>query len=149
MILSAQSIRNRNIFVPFCERTEVNGMTYGLGPASYDIRLDEAVEILANDFVLCSSLEYFSMPDDVLGVVHDKSTLVRQGICVQNTIIDPGWCGYLTLELTNHRRGSEAYKHIAAGTPIAQIVFHLLDETTEAPYAGKYQNQARGPQEAR
>ena len=42
------------------------------------------------------------MPSDVLGQVCDKSTWARRGVAVQNTIIEPGWRGYLTVELTNH-----------------------------------------------
>ena len=148
MILSAQSIRAARIINPCHERTCKDGLTYGLGPASYDIRLDDDVNIPQHGFALCSSLEIFCMPSDVLGVVHDKSSWVRKGICVQNTIIDPGWCGYLTLELTNHWMSSMPC-YIKAGTPIAQIVFHRLDQATKIPYSGKYQNQERGPQEAR
>jgi dCTP deaminase len=35
---------------------------------------------------------------------------------------------------------------IKKGSPIAQIVFMRLEEPTEQPYSGKYQNQAMGPQ---
>jgi dCTP deaminase len=37
---------------------------------------------------------------------------------------------------------------IEAGSPIAQIIFMRMEEPTEKPYSGKYQNQKRGPQEA-
>lgn len=71
------------------------------------------------------------------------------GILVQNTFIDPGWRGYLTLEISYHpleERGSTATKtyYLNKGTPIAQIVFHVLDEPTEQPYDGVYQNQREG-----
>ena len=36
--------------------------------------------------------------------------------------------------------------HLGAGTPIAQIVFHYLDEHTELPYSGQYQDQVTGAQ---
>ncbi len=85
------------------------------------------------------------MPDNVMGIVHDKSSWARKGLTVQNTVIEPGWAGFLTLELTYHGE-SELFVHY--GDPIAQIVFHRLDEITEQPYIGKYQNQERGPQEA-
>jgi len=65
---------------------------------------------------------------------------------VQNTIFDPGWRGYATLELTNHGRSSLT---ILAGDPIAQVVCYLLTEPTTQPYSGKYQNQEAGPQHAR
>jgi dCTP deaminase len=54
-------------------------------------------------------------------------------LTVQNTVIEPGWRGYLTLELTNH--GPNRLE-IPAGSPIAQIIFEMLDEPTEQPYRG-------------
>jgi dCTP deaminase len=85
------------------------------------------------------------MPDDALGVVHDKSTWARRGVALQNTVIEPGWSGYLTLEITMH---AWRFLHIRCGTPIAQVLFHRLEKPTDQPYRGRYQNQARGPQSA-
>jgi hypothetical protein len=65
---------------------------------------------------------------------------------VFNTILDPGWRGYATLELINH---GPSPLIILAGDPIAQVVCHLLTEPTTQPYAGKYQDQEAGPQPAR
>lgn len=146
MILSSQSIRKLGMVDPFYERTELYGQTYGLGPAGYDIRIDNGVELLPGGFILASSFERFEMPKTVLGIVHDKSTWARRGLAVQNTVIEPGWCGYLTLELTNH--GTKEIM-VPGLSPICQIVFHLLDCPTDLPYQGKYQNQKRGPQGAR
>jgi hypothetical protein len=84
--------------------------------------------------------------DDLAGTVRDKSTWARLGLAVQNTHLDPGWPGWLTLELSNH---SDVTIEIARGEPIAQIVFEMLDQPTEQPYRGKYYDQARGPQPAR
>lgn len=86
------------------------------------------------------------MPDDLVGRVCDKSTLARLGIAVQNTIIEPGWLGYLTLEITNH---SKATVFINEGQPIAQIMFEMLDFPTMQPYDGKYQDQENFPVAAR
>ena len=92
---------------------------------------------------------------------------------MQNTVIEPGWMGYLTLELlyspliskddeshvekcyrsryTPHLNGSHTISPIELkrGTPIAQVLFHRVDQLTEGYGLGKYQNQERGPQEAR
>lgn len=160
MILSAQTIRSlctspnlaiagfKPMLAPFSERDKSHGMTYGLGPAGYDVRLAQNLRFGHDDryFHLGSTVEEFHMPTDVLGVVHDKSTWARRGLAVQNTVIEPGWSGFLTLELTLHAQGP---LHIEAGTPIAQIIFHRLDHPTDAPYDGKYQNQQAGPQPAR
>ena len=145
-ILSAQTIRELVLVEPFVERSIVNGKSYGLSSAGYDIRIGNWTIIYSKEFVLTFSLEQFIMPNSVLGVVHDKSSWARQGLTVQNTIIEPGWCGYLTLELTNHCDNDIVIEY---GDPIAQVVFHFLDKPTEQPYAGKYQNQEAGPQLAR
>jgi dCTP deaminase len=160
MILPAQEIRRRcmssaPMISPFVERDVVRGMSCGLGPASYDIRIAESVTIAPGEFVLASTMERFCIPHDVLMVVHDKSTWARRGLSVFNTIFDPGWgepgrYAYATLELVNHGPASLV---IAAGDPIAQVVCHLLTEPTTQPYGfngtGKYQNQEPGPQGAR
>src|SRR5438045_553731 len=85
------------------------------------------------------------MPNDVMAIVHDKSTWARRGVAVQNTVIQPGSRGWLTLEITVH---AWRFLRIRAGTPIAQLVFHRLEAPTERGYNGKYQNQRRGPQPA-
>lgn len=161
MILPAQKIKERCLFkskikpmiAPFLERTRTDdGLTFGLSPAGYDVRIAEDIHLFptysspAHAFALASTIEQFCMPDDVLAIVHDKSTWARRGLCVQNTVIEPGWRGYLTLELTNHSARSIL---IAKGAPIAQIVFHQLIEPTKQPYEGKYQDQQSGPQAAR
>jgi dCTP deaminase len=143
MILSAQNIRKRKgLITPFYERTILHGFTFGLSPGGYDIRIDKGVYVEPGRYELASSIEYFNMSLDLQANVADKSTWARKGLCVQNTIIEPGWRGYLTLELTNH---SKKTIDVPAGCPIAQIVFMLLDEPTEQPYEGKYQDQEAKP----
>lgn len=95
---------------------------------------------------LGSIIEFIRLPNDLSAEVKDKSTNARMFVFVQNTIIEPGWAGYLTVELT---RFLPWPIKLRAGTPIAQVVFHQLDEPTEIPYRGKYQNQQPGPQKAK
>jgi dCTP deaminase len=142
LILSAQSIRKRRPIAPFHERTSLNGMTFGLSSAGYDVRIRERVVLRPGDFALASTVERFTMPTDLIARVADKSSWARKGLTVQNTVIEPGWEGFLTLELANHGPNTLM---IEAGSPIAQIIFELLDEPTEQPYAGKYQHQPPEP----
>jgi dCTP deaminase len=147
-VLSRQTIQRLGIISPCADRTSAHGLTYGLSPAGYDLRIDlgsdlDRREIAPGEFLLAATVERFAMPPDVLGVVHDKSTWARRGLCVQNTVIEPGWRGYLTIELTHHGREPIL---IDQGVAIAQVIFHLLDEPTDQPYAGKYQDQEAGPQ---
>jgi dCTP deaminase len=152
MILSAQSIRKlcleNGMLDPFSEELrDENNISYGLGSCSYSIRLAQDIDLFSNSFMLASTIEYFRMPKNICAVVRDKSTWARRGIAVQNTHIDPGWCGYLTLEVSKHSQ-DYGVTVIPAGTGIAQIVFEMLDEETELPYNGKYQFQKQGPQKA-
>lgn len=94
-------------------------------------------------FVLASAVEEFDMPNNLVGIVHDKSSWARQGLSVFNTVIEPDWKGYLTLELVFH--GNQDV-HIKAGSGIAQVIFH--DLTNSGSYAGKYQNQPNMPVKA-
>ena len=134
--LSAQSIRKANIISPFHERVVHNGMSFGLGPASYDVRIAQDLILDRGGFALASTIERFNMPDDVLGEVFDKSTWARQGLSAFNTFLDPGWHGYLTIELVNLGGRTIVLKR---GDPIVQVKFSWLDSHTEQPYQGKYQ----------
>ncbi|MGK9084898.1 dCTP deaminase [Brucella intermedia] len=146
MILSGSEIRNRRIIEPFCERTRYNGLTYGVSFCGYDVRVDQRLEIPPGGFTLASTLEKFDMPTDLVGIVHDKSTWARLGLAAQNTVIEPGWKGYLTLELTNH---SDKVIRIDDSTAIVQVLFHRILNPDDKGYDGKYQDQKRGPQPAK
>lgn len=140
-VLSAQTIRKLGIIKPFHERTIYNGMSYGLSHCGYDIRLKQKWNFHPYEYAVLSSVEHFDMPDHIMGRVCDKSSWARQGITVQNTIIEPGWRGYLTLEICNNK---DSHIFIEAGMPIAQIVFEFLDHAV-AGYNGKYQDQPDHP----
>lgn len=154
MILSAQSIRRRvrrgrnpdfsngMIIEPFFERSTAHGMSYGLSACGYDLRIKDAVVLMPGAFVLAVSVEYFSIPKDIMAQLADKSSWARRGVAIQNTIFEPGWRGYPTLELSNH--GPEVIS-IPAAAPIGQLIFHVLDEPTQSPYDGKYQDQPQRP----
>lgn len=149
---------NPNILItPFVERCVVNGRSYGLSHAGYDIRVNkfkvgssdhdtQSIRMQNGDFILASSLERIKMPPNMMAIVHDKSSWAREGLALQNTVLEPGREGYITLELSFHRPAHHCVIH--RGDPIAQIIFHYLDEPAERLYEGKYQNQPDEPVEA-
>jgi len=138
-----------------------NGVSHGLSEAGYDIRIKEDVHFFKDcdgnklvirsnpstknnsHFIIASAIEEFQMPTDLIGVVHDKSSWARKGLSVFNTVIEPGWCGYLTLELVYH---GDSDLFIPAGLGIAQVVFYKTSD--HCAYNGKYQNQESKPTEA-
>lgn len=148
MILSAQSIRARVtmrgdlVIDPFCERTVECGMSYGLSACGYDIRIAGGKTLEPGAFALATTVEYIAMPPDLMGQLADKSSWARRAVAVQNTVFEPGWRGYPTIELTNH---GHRRLHIPSGAPIGQMIFLQLDAPTESPYEGKYQDQPQEP----
>lgn len=143
-------------------KQRLHGVSHGMSEAGYDIRIKQDITFalgphgdmsvkIYNDsgtfdslrlgrFTLASAMEEFDMPTNLVGIVHDKSTWARRGLSVFNTVIEPGWKGFLTLELVYH--GQPAL-HIPAGSGIAQVVFH--ETAVQSRYSGKYQNQADRP----
>ena len=126
------------------DKHRFNGVSYGLAEAGYDIRIKQTLILHPfRKFKIASSVEEFDMPFDLVGVVHDKSTWARRGLSVFNTVLEPGWKGFLTLELVYH--GWKPLK-IMAGSGIAQVLFSRIEQPAE--YKGKYQHQADRPVDA-
>lgn len=159
VVLVAEDIRALGILSHDTERVVVGGKSAGYSLAGYDLRIAEDVTLWPGDFKLASTIERFSMPLDVIGIVHDKSSWVREGLHVHNTVIEPGWYGFLTLELKNQHNPVYGYLEHAripnggvltlkAGMPVAQVLFHRTSRPTVG-YTGKYQGQATGPQPSR
>lgn len=155
MIINRQALRlAAPIKDMLTEKVRGEITSHGMSEAGYDIRIKQEVvfeggHVLVDgvssggNFALASTIEEFQMPTDMVGVVHDKSTWARKGLSVFNTVIEPGWKGFLTLELVYHGRDILT---IPAGSGIAQVLFHNTAIT--ASYEGKYQNQADQPVEA-
>lgn len=123
------------------EKARAHGVSHGMSEAGYDLRIKQAITLHPlKRFAIASTVERFEMPSDMVAIVHDKSTWARRGLSVFNTVIEPGWHGWLTLELAYHGRG---IIRIPAGAGIAQALFHRITEP--AAYDGKYQGQEDRP----
>lgn len=90
-----------------------------------------------NHFYLAVLDEWIAIPEDVCGQVHGVSSRARDGIVVhqQAGLLDPGWAGRATLEITVASPHTVLYP----GQRIAQVTFELLDGRCETPYHGRYQ----------
>ncbi len=92
-----------------------------------------------NQLVLGATLEYLSLPRDLMAYVIGRSSWGRLGLMVATAImVQPGYRGSLTLELANL---ADTPVYLYPGVRVAQLVFHGL-ESPSSPYAGpeaKYQ----------
>jgi len=88
------------------------------------------------EFVLGTTLETVGLPDNIQAHVGGKSSLGRLGLIVHATagVIDAGFEGQITLELTNLTR---VPIFLYANKPIAQLSFFQLDRPAERPYGHK------------
>ncbi len=161
----------RGMIEPFVERQVREGViSYGLSSYGYDMRVASSFKIFTNvysaivdpknfspqsfvdvetdvcivppnSFALARSVEYFRIPPNVLTLCVGKSTYARTGIITNVTPFEPGWEGYVTLEISNT---TPLPAKIYANEGIAQVVFFEGDEQCEVTYAdrkGKYQGQ--------
>jgi dCTP deaminase len=115
-----------------------------------EVKPDEPFILHPGEFVLGSTLERVSIPDDLVARLEGKSSLGRLGLLIHSTAgyVDPGWDGFLTLELSNV---ANLPITLYPGMKIGQISFFQLTTAAETPYGSagnKYQNQ-QGPTASR
>jgi dCTP deaminase len=117
-----------------------------------EVREGEPFILHPGEFVLGSTVERVAIPDDMVARLEGKSSLGRLGLLIHSTAgyVDPGWDGYLTLELSNV---ANLPITIYPGMKIGQISFFMLTTPAEVPYGStstksKYQGQ-RGPTASR
>ena len=103
------------------------------------------------DFVLGTTKERVEIPEDLLGTVQGRSSLGRLAVVIHATagIVDPGYRGQITLELSNLGTAPVA---LQPDMRISQVIFTELNSPASEPYGSdrgsKYQDQA-GPQASR
>jgi len=113
---------------------------------------DEAFVLHPGEFVLASTYELVTLPDDVAARLEGKSSLGRLGLLTHSTagFIDPGFSGHVTLELSNV---ATLPIKLWPGMKIGQLCFFRLSSAAEFPYGSavhgsRYQGQ-RGPTASR
>ncbi len=131
-----------------------------IDPAEDQPELTRLVEVAAEEpfilhpgeFVLGSTYEAVTLPDDVAARLEGKSSLGRLGLLTHSTagFIDPGFSGHVTLELSNV---ATLPIKLWPGMKIGQMCFFRLSSPAEHPYGtgeygSRYQGQ-RGPTASR
>lgn len=113
---------------------------------------DEPFILHPGEFVLASTYEVITLPDDVAGRLEGKSSLGRLGLLTHSTagFIDPGFSGHVTLEFSNV---ATLPIKLWPGMKIGQLCLFRLESPAEHPYGSdvygsRYQGQ-RGPTPSR
>jgi dCTP deaminase len=113
-----------------------------------EVAPDEHFILHPGEFVLASTYEVITLPDDIAGRLEGKSSLGRLGLLTHSTagFIDPGFSGHITLELSNV---ANLPVKLFPGMKIGQLCLIKLSSPAEHPYGSavygsRYQGQ-RGP----
>ncbi|WP_248515820.1 dCTP deaminase [Salinarchaeum laminariae] len=146
-----------SVAADYTERTTIPGSS-GSGQKTLQDVADETDEqtdtiddefiLHPGDFVLATTKERVAIPDDLIAHVEGRSSLGRLAIVVHATagIVDPGYEGQITLELSNLGTAPVA---LTPDMRISQLTFTKLSSAAERPYGkergSKYQGQS-GPQ---
>ena len=117
-----------------------------------EVEVDQPFILHPGEFVLGSTFELVTLPDDVAARLEGKSSLGRLGLLTHSTagFIDPGFSGHVTLELSNV---ATLPIQLWPGMKIGQLCFFRLSSPAEHPYGSgptgsRYQGQ-RGPTASR
>jgi dCTP deaminase len=117
-----------------------------------EVKSDEPFILHPGEFVLGSTYEFVSLPNDVAARLEGKSSLGRLGLLTHSTagFVDPGFRGHVTLELSNV---ATLPIKLWPGMKIGQLCFFKLTSEAEHPYgsdkySSRYQGQ-RGPTASR
>jgi dCTP deaminase len=123
-----------------------------IDPAEDQSDLTQLIEVDANEafilhpgeFVLGSTYEFVTLPDNIAARLEGKSSLGRLGLLTHSTagFVDPGFKGHVTLELANV---SNLPIKLWPGMKVGQLCFFQLSSPSETPYGSeKYNNRYQG-----
>ena len=105
---------------------------------------NEAFILHPGEFVLGSTYEFVTLPDNIAARLEGKSSLGRLGLMTHSTagFVDPGFKGHVTLELANV---SNLPIKLWPGMKVGQLCFFQLSSPSETPYGSeKYNNRYQG-----
>ncbi len=105
---------------------------------------NEAFILHPGEFVLGSTYEFVTLPDNIAARLEGKSSLGRLGLLTHSTagFVDPGFRGHVTLELANV---SNLPIKLWPGMKVGQLCFFQLSSPSETPYGSeKYNNRYQG-----
>jgi len=134
MALSDAEIRDalsaKNLVIDPLDETNLN-------PAGYDLRMSAEVMLAPSEHRLVATMERVELGRDLVGILHIRSSLAREGILASLALVDPGFRGQLTISLFNSGRKTIQLK---VGERFLQLTLLRLGRQAAAKYEGRYQD---------
>ena len=134
MALSDLEIRNALaekalLITPFDENS--------LNPAGYDLRLSVDAVLKPSEHCLVATMERVELDSGLVGILHLRSSLAREGVLASLALVDPGFRGQLTIALTNAGRKTI---QLRAAERFVQLTLLRLGKEASTKYDGRYQD---------
>ena len=112
---------------------------FRLNPAGVDLRIDRDVRLKPRQQLLVASIERVELSDRVVGFLHLRSSLAREGLFASLALVDPGFRGQLTVSLYN---SGDSAVNLARGERFIQLSLLSLGKPAIKKYSGRYQNSS-------
>lgn len=112
---------------------------FRLNPAGVDLRVDRDIRLKPKQQFLVASIETVELSDRIVGFLHLRSSLAREGLFASLALVDPGFRGQLTVSLYN---SGDSAVHLAKGERFIQLSLLRLGKPAINKYAGRYQNSS-------
>ena len=108
-----------------------------LNPAGIDLRAHRSIELRPGRHKLAATLERVELSENILGILHLRSSLAREGVVASLALVDPGFRGQLTVSLYN---AGDRSVSLHKGERFIQLTLLRLGTPATHTYNGKYQN---------
>ena len=108
-----------------------------LNPAGVDLRVEQDLTLMPGEQELAATLERVELSVDLLGILHIRSSLAREGVIASLALVDPGFRGQLTISLYN---AGDRSVRLRRGERFVQLSLLRLGTPATEKYDGRYQN---------
>ncbi len=147
------TIKNLQERISSGEEIIQNADADNFGEVGYDVRIEKIIivsgdelenkeecnkyDLPAGDTVFVSTMEDLKMPLDLVGIVVQRNSIIRQGLKVDAPVYQPGHHTKMFLRVTNISKNDIELK---TSQSIASIMFEELSGDVK-PYVGTYVNE--------
>lgn len=111
-----------------------------VNPAGVDLRIDRDLKLTPHTQALAATLETVELSSHLLGTLHIRSSLAREGLFASLALVDPGFRGQLTISLYN---AGDRPVNLRQGERFIQLSLIRLSKPATQEYSGRYQ-KSRG-----
>ena len=108
-----------------------------LNPSGIDLRVDRRILLDPHKQRLAATLERVELSENILGILHIRSSLAREGLIASLALVDPGFKGQLTVSLYN---AGDRSVSLEKGERFIQLTLLRLGTPATQEYSGRYQN---------